>query len=384
MSDKKVKVSHYAIFAVLSLGFPLFLLILVEIVFRIAAPQPDWPVTSGLFMQRDGVKIITPNMHGTAYSREYFIKVAGDSSGYRLGASNADPTREAAVWLFGDSQLFGWGVEVHDTASALLGRMGIPIVSRAIPADGLDSYIARLRALIAVGVPPVEVVLVLYDNDLPVDVRRDPASGQVLSSPPPAPNIEFNLRMKVLQLHSVRALGRLINGSPLSDWFADKTGYQIGRMKQLHFEMPRYYKSTVATGTIGSGLEKLRTFFALVRSVHSPIRVVRIVSATAAGGATSALAIRDLGDDPANFEFDKVDEVLATFCLKENVPYSSLSPRDDHEERQWFFKFDIHLRPEGHRALADHLKPLLLRHKTDGVVGAYNRKGKGRTLQPGP
>jgi len=59
-------------------------------------------------------------MHGTAYAREFFIEVDGDSSGYRLGASSVDSTQEAAVWLF------GWGVEAHETVSASLGGAGIP------------------------------------------------------------------------------------------------------------------------------------------------------------------------------------------------------------------------------------------------------------------
>jgi hypothetical protein len=88
----------------------------------------------------------------------------------RDGLRGADlpPPRDAEIVVVGDSQVFGLGVEEHETASAELARVlgGAPVINAGVPTYGPPEYNAVVEDLLAKR--PVKTVIYVVNlvNDL--------------------------------------------------------------------------------------------------------------------------------------------------------------------------------------------------------------------------
>lgn len=93
-----------------------------------------------------------------------------NASGYRGADWPVPQSREIVV--VGDSQVFGLGVEDHDTFSARLAeRTGRPVINAGVPTYGPREYLETARELLATRRPETVVVVLNYVND-PFELER--------------------------------------------------------------------------------------------------------------------------------------------------------------------------------------------------------------------
>ena len=208
------------IFTLLMMAFPLIFLGMIELTLRVLWPQPPRGFSEALFEQHDGHTFLRAGAEGRQSGREFRVGIIGDDRGYRAGLSSPTGSSEGSrTWIFGDSFGFGWGVESHESASALLFEEGVQITNFCMPGDGLTDYARRMEIAGQSGESPTGILLLLYDNDL----------AEFL--PPGAPSPQEDpthrpWRNRLTQLQIVRLLGRISDGLGVSHWVANRTGYK--------------------------------------------------------------------------------------------------------------------------------------------------------------
>lgn len=337
---------HRRKYAALLALFPVVLIAVVEIGFRWLAPQPPRGFSDSLFEVRDGLKFLIPGSRGTQYSREFDVRIEGDERGYRRGLSR-DPDSPAALRVFGDSFAFGWGVEAGETASALLAAGGMSLRNCAMIGDGLRD-IRRRMGLELPGSNVGGILYLLYDNDLS-EWRESEVLEQSLDEP-----LMLRIRKTVAGLHTLRAMGRFLDAHDLSRLVAAKTGYEEVLRSVLTRDLEIHRVGTRGDDSALAFLEDMLREAA--ESTTGPVQVVRIVPVYAAGGDRTRRALTLLGESASEFDMEALDRRLAVLCAGIGVGYSRFAPPGGSEERSWYFEYDMHLTPAGHRALFDFIE----------------------------
>ncbi len=88
-----------------------------------------------------------------------------NAEGYR--GADWGPARADEIVILGDSQVFGLGVEEHQTFSAVVAaRLGRPVRDAGVPTYGPPEYLAVLDELLAARAPKEVVLVVNFANDV--------------------------------------------------------------------------------------------------------------------------------------------------------------------------------------------------------------------------
>jgi hypothetical protein len=154
---------------------------LVELVAR-AVVMPDWRAVQPVFQGQNPLlgTGVMPGLHLHHVSPgNWDVTVNTNSLGFRGTDADLDCCLDGGIWMLGDSDTFGFGVEDNQTLAALLTAAGLPAanlgqVGNQLPRIG--TYLTRLKDH-----RPRMIVYVLTLNDSMVD-----PSSLSTDEPPPA------------------------------------------------------------------------------------------------------------------------------------------------------------------------------------------------------
>ncbi len=138
-----------------------------------------------------------------------------------LRGADLPPPRPGEVVVVGDSQVFGLGVEEHETFSARLAeRTGRPVVNAGVPTYGPPEYAELARRLVVERKPATVVFTINMVNDLfewnapNVERHAEWDGWAVRTETAPASTLDFpGRRLLMRKSHAVFALRTLIAGN---------------------------------------------------------------------------------------------------------------------------------------------------------------------------
>ncbi len=343
--------------AVVSLLVMVGAFLALEFALRTFAPQPPRGFSDNLFEKRDGLTFLIPGAGGTQYGREFSVSVEGNGHGYRSGTWGGNADIDSTLWLFGDSFPFGWGVEARQSISALINQAGIRCVNFGMPGDFFTDYTSRLDLAIATGKLPTAILLLVYDNDfhLRSNPRWSSAAGAV--SPPGVLRMnvvpELGSRELLLKSHLIRLIGRALDKLGLSRQLAALTGYKEARLNLVRTFLPIHRRSYTGSEQFAQSRRDFREFIGKARGVTSRVEIIRIQPLFITGRHNQLSAIELLRDNPEDYDFSKLDDELSSLCARAGAGYRTFKVDNDHDPLKYFFRYDMHLTPAGHRLLAN-------------------------------
>jgi hypothetical protein len=343
MISKKKKL----LFCLILLLLPVLAVVLLEFGLRLFWPQPPRGFSDNLFATRNGVRVIGENCQGRHYSREFNVKIAGNTMGYR-DCPGFNPALPADLILLGDSFCFGWGVKGEDTAGSVIAvKQGWNVYLVGMPGDGIFAEKKRLQLLKTENRPPI--VLLFFDNDLSdyIGLTAVNANPETLALPVADNNnkadVPLNLtslRWKLLESHVVRLAARMIDICGLSDIAANATGSGRMQSQAINTVMSVHRKQFFESPAWTILKAEYADFIKLARSKTDRLIIIRIVPPF-----FTTLARADSRD----YDFTICDKNLKSLCDASNVPYYVFEPADT---AGCYFKYDMHLNPAGHQELA--------------------------------
>lgn len=146
-----------------------------------------------------------------------------NNQGYR-GEDASEPTANDIV-VVGDSQVFGLGVEDHQTFSAALSaKTGRPVINAGVPTYGPQEYLAVARDFITTRKPAAVVFVVNMANDLfevgrPNHMRHQVWDGWAVRSETAPANVTWfpGRTFLMSQSHAIYALRKWLHHSADAD-----------------------------------------------------------------------------------------------------------------------------------------------------------------------
>lgn len=327
------------------LSSPFLFLLVLEIFLRLIWNQPSANLSRTVFTQRDGHKILTPGARATNYGREYAVKVAGNEYGYREGTWPEKPTTEKTVWLFGDSFAFGWGVESRHTFASLLNEQGFSVYNLGIPGDEWGDYQFRLEWA-KTHLPQADFIFVAtYDNDFfyfPNMMFKDHLAKQI-----------FRLRYALVTSQVGRLLKRICYHLGISNWLALHLDSEANVRAAYGRDFSVHEKNYLDSKAGQEVLSQVEQFLKEAKTVSRKCWIIRIVPGYCNGLAWQEEAIRAIGKPKEVYDFNRLDQELTKLCEKNAAQYVRFSAKTDSETKDYYFRYDLHLTPVGHKALAN-------------------------------
>jgi len=314
---------------------------------RLAWHQPSANFFSRVFTQQDSYRILIPGVHGKNYSREFSVEVVGNEFGYRQGTWPAKPIPGKVIWLFGDSFAFGWGVEARDTFAAKLNEHGFAVYNLAIPGDGLQQYYYRLRWAQTHLPKPDFILLAAYDNDFaykPNTVFKNNWDKYLY-------RIRYALVTSQVGLLVKRISYHLGLAGFMARHLDSDANVRVAYGRDLSVHQKKYLDSAIGQLV----LTRFDQFIEKAKSISQKCVVIRIVPGYANGLSWQDEAIRELGKPKETYDFTRLDQELGRICANHSTSYLKFSPKTDSETKADYYRYDLHLAPAGHAALADQL-----------------------------
>ena len=162
----------------LSLASAMVILLLMELMLRLATPRYYW---YGTRLPKDAAAAFepdpilgwrgVPDSRANNYSFEFTIRLRHNSSGYRDRDLPTSASAQPRVLFCGDSYTWGWGVDVEGRFDRLVQKrlaqngIGIETVNASLPGYGTDQEYLVFQRLAPVVCPDV-VVLQFCENDV--------------------------------------------------------------------------------------------------------------------------------------------------------------------------------------------------------------------------
>jgi hypothetical protein len=344
--------------ALIAAFVPLLALVGLEGALSLLWPQPPRGFSGPIFEARGGLAYLKPGVRGRHGAREFLVSVDGDARGYRAGTGVAAP--DGAAWVFGDSFVFGWGVEAAEAATAVLTRGGLPCANFGMPDDGLPEYAARL-SLLAPAERPRAIAVVLYDNDLTwYEARRQ--GPTLLAERAAAGSVGFELgrwRSRLVQLEIARLSARGIDALGLSDALGAVAGIAGGRRDFIRADLDVHARGFLETPDFQAHSARLSALLESARRRAPRVALVRIAPLYTLGGEATRQQLGALGERPEAFDFGQLDRVLESLAREHGARFARFPGAGRGERPGDFHARDRHLTREGQAGLAEALREAL-------------------------
>ncbi len=338
--------------AFLVLFFPVLFFLVLELFLRFAWIQPPPNFSRPLFTEQNGHKILIQKARGTNYGREFSVEVAGNQYGYREGTWPKEPVSGKVVWLFGDSFAFGWGVEARDTFAAKLNEQGLAVYDLGIPGDGWKEYRYRLEWAKEHLLKPDLILVVTYDNDF--------AHSQNTIFKNNLAKSVFDLRRAMITSQTGLLIKRICYHlglwRALAPWLGSEMNVRAAYGRDFSVHQKNYLDSFPGQ----MKLAEMEQFVEAAGMVSQNRWIVRITPGYCNGLSWQEEAVREVGKPKDIYDFNRLDQELARICKKHSVQFFKFSPKTDSETQDYYFRYDLHLTSNGHKALADELQKLKL------------------------
>ena len=339
--DKKRKRKYFI--AIICL-LPFITLVILELGLRIFFPQPLPGFSKGLFLKKDGLTLLHPNVSGEQQTQEFHVSIHGNSYGYRDGTWPFNKDKDApVVWLLGDSYGFGWGVDAKDVVSTHLNNTGkLQVYNLAIPGDGFRDYHKRYQQMLSILPPPQLVVILTFDNDFSMPLLRThlkkTGKSEYLK--------KIRWRLFLLKFHTVRLLRRIVNYMGANHVVASGSKDLVLCVMQESVEIHKeeYFESRSWQESFGQ-LQKLLQ----QTQEQGKVLVVRVVPPFILNDKEEAKLLKKLQVKEKQYNFRRLD-----IELQKLIPtYRRFTPV---QKEGFFYPRDLHLTAKGHKALADFLE----------------------------
>ena len=322
-------------------------------------------VEADLYRMADGLLVLRPGVARRHVSPRWDVTLAINSEGLRDFEREPRPG-EAVVIGLGDSQAFGWGVELEQTFySRLEARLSPPIrlIKAAVPGTGTSDQ-ARMLERLAPAHPPRAVLVALFVGNDFVDVARggsaqyDVVDGFLAhrgaASSGPGWLRRFAIRSRLLQLARAAQFRLGLAPGHARRWDAWMREYA-----QVHLAHPPDQTEQAFRATL-SALDGIDAF---CRRSGAALLLAALPRSVQVDPAEAAEMTRALGWTSGEMDLDRPQRVLAEWAGSRGVRFVDLLPafrqRAEAGGAPLFYTPDAHMTPAGHEAAALAIEPAL-------------------------
>lgn len=280
--------------------------------------------------------------------------VRTNADGFR-GPAWTTPPGDGAL-LLGDSMVFGYGVDDHETMAAQLTALGRPALAAAVPSWGPEESARAAEALVPALGPRAVVFFAHVGNDwleseVPNTVRSEARDGWLVRRRARAPEEPVPAWVRRSHLwFAVRELdARLVSGTA-----REATALGAPAAEQMLRDLPTFLAGRAPhRSRLGRHLARVEAACAGRCAVVLAILPMD-VQVDASAWAKYRLQARELAP------LDQLGEqILAEAAERPSVRAIDLGPTLRAASPGAFLDDDPHLSPRGHRAIAQALLPLL-------------------------
>ncbi len=366
-----------------------FALLLGEVALRVFYPQAVIGFSGPLFTKsEENLTLLKSGVRGTHLSREFEIRIAANTQGYRDREWNLDAERDSCRILFlGDSFLFGWGVEQDEVFVSRLQASGYgQLYNAGMPNDGFPLY-ARRAAVHVKELRPDFVVLCAYANDYtafrrelgtPTDPTETPKPAARAADSAATPRtvkheaggdqdaerrrgepVLFRVKKAIQSAHIYRLTYRVLRENPLISRligraYHDQLTRQIFREEfSLYTDRPNLLDRVWPR--VHDNLEQI---LAICRENGASLVVLQIPPGYAVDRPAMERLLKITGIEEDSLDLGTVSRQLRDYCRESGLEF--LDPTDRLRQASasgtpMYYKIDLHLNAQGHGVLADFL-----------------------------
>jgi lysophospholipase L1-like esterase len=349
--------------AALALTAALLSGVMAELALRLA--PAGMVVEADLYRMSDGLLLLRPGMTRRHVTRQWDVTLRINGEGFR-DFEREPRENEIVVLGLGDSQAFGWGVELEETfysrvEAALAPR--VRLIKAAVPGTGATDQ-ARLLEWLAPAYRPRAVVLALFVGNDFVDVARGGSAqydvvggflahrGEAASGPGALRRLA--IRSRLLQL--LRAAQFRLGFAPEQErrWDAWMREYA-----QIHLADPPPETDAAYAETLAA----LDTIEDDCRRSGAKLLLVVLPRSFQVDRAELQEMLRQLGWSRDEIDLDRPQRILAEWAGARGVAYADVLPAfRRHAENggiPLFYTPDAHMTAAGHAAAATAVEPAL-------------------------
>ena len=349
--------------AALGLAAILLSAVMAELALRLV--PAGMVVEADLYRMSEGLLLLRPGLTRRHVTPQWEVTLRIDSRGFR--DFERQPRESDTVVLgLGDSQAFGWGVELEETfysrGEAALAPP-VRLVKAAVPGTGTSDQ-ARLLERLAPAYRPRAVIVALFVGNDFVDVARGGSAqyevvGGLLAhrgeaATGPGALTRLAIRSRLLQL--LRAVQFRLGFAPekqrrWDDWMREYA--------QVHLRNPPAETRDAYQATL-SALDGLDDY---CRRSGAKLLLVVLPRSFQVDPAELDEMLRRLGWSHDELDLDRPQRILADWAAARGAAYADALPafrRHTQEGREpLFYTPDAHMTPAGHVAAAAVVEPAL-------------------------
>ena len=317
-------------------------------------------VEPDLYRMDDGLLLLRPGITRRHVTPLWDVTLRTDARGFR-DVDSAPERADAVVLGLGDSQAFGWGVELDQTLYSQLEQVTrVRLIKAAVPGTGTSDQARLLERLLPVYRPTVVAVTFFVGNDF-VDVGRGgSAQYEVIDgflasrTQEPSSLRRLAIRSRVLQLVRAAQFRLAAAAGPERLW-----DERMREFAEVHLRDPPERAWQAMDATLAA-LDDIAE-----QCDRSGARLIVIVLPRSyqvnAGELEELLA--GLGWRREDLELDRPQRLLGDWASSRHVAYVDTLPAFRAHAagggEPLFFSPDAHMTPVGHRVAAEQARAAL-------------------------
>ncbi len=314
-------------------------------------------VEPDLYRIEDGLLLLRPNLVRRHLTPLWDVTIQTNADGWRDFAGRDVESAPIVIGL-GDSQAFGWGVELEQTLYARIeAELGVGILAAAVPGTGTSDQARLLERLLTSHRPKLVLLTFFVGNDF-VDCARggsaqyEVSDGFLAHAGSSSGNLRrLAIRSRLLQLLRAAQFRLSIAADPERRWDEWMREYA-----EIHLSDP----PPRSERAVRAGLEALDAMLAHCRRSRSRLLFVVAPRSFQLAGPERERMLAGLGWRSADLDIDRPQRILASWAADHNVAFVDLLPAfRAHQGAPLFYSPDAHMTAEGHRLAAAELAPPL-------------------------
>jgi hypothetical protein len=321
-------------------------------------------VEADIYRMEDGLLLLRPGITRRHITPLWDVALRINAAGFRDW--KRAPNGEAVVLGLGDSQAFGWGVELEDTFFSRLEAGAAPavrLIKAAVPGTGTSDQARMLEMLAPVYHPRAVVLAFFVGNDF-IDVARggsaqyEVVAGFLAHRGPGAAGPSFlrraAIRSRLLQLGRAAQFRLGLAPGRQRVWDEWMREYAQVHLKRPPAETEQAFRVTIeALDGIADQCERL----------ESRLLIVVLPRSLQANPGELSETTRALGWRSEEIDLDRPQRALAEWAAGRGVTLVDVRPLFRRQVQggggPLFFTPDAHMTPEAHRLTAEAVAPAL-------------------------
>lgn len=316
-----------------------------------------------LFRLEDGLLLLRPGIVRRHVTPFWDVTIKIDEAGLRDSGRPAAPG-ETVVLGLGDSLAFGWGVELEETFYARLEvDAAVRLINASVPGTGTADQARMLERLMPGSAPRAVLLSLFVGNDF-VDVARGGSAQYAvadgfLTHTAPAGDLQGGLRRlavhsRLLQLLRTAQFRLGASAAPRRYWDEWMREYA-----EVHLRAPPG-RTRSAVAQTSAALERLDEH---CRRAGIPWLLIVLPRSYQVDAGEREEMLRALGWRPEELDLDRPQRLVAAWGQERAVDVVDVLPAFRAHAASGgsalFFTPDAHMTAEGHRVVAEAVRPAL-------------------------